>query len=273
MIKKSLYVKRIKITMMLVVMTLLCISCKNDNSNTTYNTKVTNNSVYGAPIVTDDDNSPSGKITTWQCVYYGSFPQIEILDDEKSISVDDYAVDDGVIRDKETYDAIIKLVDKEDGISEDQDVIYNGEKYRVESDYNYKDFSGADLSEEPNKEQYYKYRLNDVSYRIFKYAPIKWRVLDVNGNILTLLSDKILLSMKYSFEYTANWETSHIRSYLNSYNKEQEVVYQGQNYKTEKGFLDTAFTEEEKNAIIKSKIRNKNNDYYDMVSSGNDTED
>lgn len=121
-------------------MTLLCISCKNDNVNTTNNTIVTNNSVYSAPIVTDDDNSPTGKTTTWQCVYYGSFPQIEILNDEKSISVDDYAVDDGVMRDKETYDAIIKLVDKEDGTSEDQDVIYNGEKYRVESDFNYKDF-------------------------------------------------------------------------------------------------------------------------------------
>ena len=236
---------KIKNLIVLFIVLFACVSCKN----------IGNGLNYDAPKIVDDKNSPSGKTTIWQCIYYGSFPQIEILDDIKKISVDDYAVDDGIIRDKETYDAIISLVEKDGAKSEDKDIIYNGEKYRVVSDSNYKDYYGDNFITQTNKEQYYKYKLNDAKYRIFKYKPLKWRIVDVDGGALTLISDKILMSMKYSFETTSNWENSFVRKYLNE------------------SFFDTAFTKEEQSAIIKSKIRNKNNDYYDMVSSGNDTED
>lgn len=234
-----------KILIVLIIVLFACTSCKH----------IGNAVSYDVPKIVDDENSPSGKTTTWQSIFFGSFPQIEILDDVKNISVDDYAVDNSIVRDKETYDGIIKLVEKDGGISEDQDVIYNGEKYRLESDFNYKEYYGADFSKQSNKNQYYKYRLNDVKYRIFKYAPIKWRILDVDGDTLTLISDKILMSMVYAFKTEASWENSFVRNYLNE------------------SFFNTAFTEDEKSAILKSKVKNKSNDYYDMVSSGNDTED
>ena len=264
--KKLLFTKTIKEIAFLLLLALMFVSCKNVKSGSGYN----------VPKIVDDTNSPSGKTTTWQCVYFGSFPQIEILDDDLKISVDDYAVDNGVIRDKETYDAIIKQVEKDGNISEDTDIIYNGDKYRVESDDNYKDYYGANFVGQTNKEQYYKYKSNDVKYRVFKYQPIIWRIVDVNDNTLTLISNKILMSMKYGFETNANWENSFVRKYLNSYETndiEQEFIQSNKTPKVKKGFLNIAFTEEEKNVIIKSKIKNKNNDYYDMVSSGNDTED
>lgn len=264
--KRFLILKRVKIIIFLFTFLLIYASCKNVNSGNNYN----------LPRINDDANSPSGKTTTWQCVYFGSYPQAEVLDDVKKIGVDDYAIDDGVIRDKETYDAIIKQIEKDGNFSEDIDIIYNGEKYRVESDSNFKDYYSSNFSSQTNKEQYYKYKSNDIKYRIFKYQPIKWRIVDVNDNTLTLISDKILMSMKYSFDNTANWENSFVRKYLNSYETSdmgQEVIQSSKTPKNRKGFRSIAFTEEEKNAIIKSKVKNKSNDYYDMVSSGNDTED
>ena len=263
----------IKVVIVLLSVGFTCILCKTIPINKMSENVESNHKKYIIPQIKDDENSPSGKTTIWQCVYLGSYPQAEVLDDVKNVSVDDYAVDGGIIREKETYDSIIGLVEKDGATSEDQDIIYNGEKYRVESDYNYKDYYAADFSEEINEDQYYKYKLNDVEYRIFKYAPLKWRILDVDGDILTLISDKILMSMKYGFDSTSNWEDSFVRNYLNSYDVEQEIVYDNKKFKTGKEFLNSAFTEDEKRAILKSKVKNSSNDYYDMVRSGNDTED
>lgn len=71
--KRFLILKRVKIIIFLFTSLLIYASCKNVNSGNNYN----------LPRINDDANSPSGKTTTWQCVYFGSYPQAEVLDDVK----------------------------------------------------------------------------------------------------------------------------------------------------------------------------------------------
>lgn len=82
-----------------------------------------------------------------------------------------------------------------------------------------------------------KFYYQDVHYakkdRIFyKDTPIAWRVLNDDGNYLTLLSDKILATHEYNGAFNAaGWKNSSIRKWLNT------------------EFLESAFTEEEQEQI------------------------
>lgn len=89
----------------------------------------------------------------------------------------------------------------------------------------------------------------------YKYEPIKWRVLSVSedGTDAFLLSDKTLdgkaFHSNYSETVTANtvtWENSDVRGWLNG------------------TFMETAFSEEEQEAIVAAKIENLSySSYYD----------
>ncbi len=101
--------------------------------------------------------------------------------------------------------------------------------------------------------------------------PIKWRVLDVdnNGEAL-LLSDKILDISVYNEKFEGvTWEGSTMRSYLNSYGAGKNAC--GKDYSTG-GFLNEAFSDDEKNAISTSALVNKDNPFYD-TDGGNNTSD
>ena len=62
---------------------------------------------FKKPEVIKDPKMPSGLKTTWQCVYFGSFPQIEVLKTGTELPIDEYASNDDVIYDDELYDKII----------------------------------------------------------------------------------------------------------------------------------------------------------------------
>ena len=87
--------------------------------------------------------------------------------------------------------------------------------------------------------------------------PIKWRVLSVNGNDAFLMADKILDVQPYNTKYVPmTWENSSLRKWLNE------------------TFYENAFTEDEKNSIQTSTVKNENNPRYSTSSNGgNDTED
>ncbi len=100
--------------------------------------------------------------------------------------------------------------------------------------------------------------------------PIKWRVLSVDGDDAFLVADMNLDCKQYNESYTdVTWETSTLRSWLNGYDSEENV--RGKDY-TDDNFIDTAFTEEERNAINITTVINKDNPSY-VVEGGNDTED
>ena len=91
-------------------------------------------------------------------------------------------------------------------------------------------------------------------YYVFKFEPIKWRVLSVKDGKAFLLSEYGLDRQEYDTNlssyilYTGNgtttWEESTIRSWLNDY------------------FISMAFTETEKKLIKQASIKNKSNPTY-----------
>ena len=255
------------------------------------------------PEVVKDPKMPSGLKTTWQCVYFGSFPQIEVLKTSTELPIDEYALNDDVIYDDELYESIkhkmynitkltydrsddqylFQFIDDVAGslvpveYDEDKDniriYINDEEEYlnyiKLDNEkYLYIREKSKDTEANAKKhfeKQYYK---NTSDEHLFKFAPIKWRVVDVEGTILTLVSDKLLTSMKPDFQSASStWENLDVRFYLNAYDSKSI----DKRYK-KTGFYDMAFSKKEKEAILKTKIKNAANDYYG-TSSGNVTED
>ncbi|EHL66136.1 DUF6273 domain-containing protein [Cloacibacillus evryensis] len=93
--------------------------------------------------------------------------------------------------------------------------------------------------------------------------PIEWRVLEVSGDKMLLLSEKILDAVPWhttSQDLTVTWETSAIRAWLNGENSGQ--------------FYNEAFSTQDRVAIVKSNVKNPTPTVpSDCASSGNDTQD
>ena len=254
---------------------------------------------FKKPVKVKDPKMSSGFTTIWQCVYFGSFPQIEILKTSDELPIDDYALNDDVIYNDELYDKLkssfYKLYSEHKNVykprkPEKYDYLANtiempenyspiveidNEKYIIEGydykldkdnydryDEHYKNYTSGKKEANKQSKQYYKKHENGS---IFKYAPIKWRVVNVDGNILTLISDKLLTSMPPSYG-VYSWETSDVRYYLNSISNSSITQYD------KSGFYNNAFSDKEKSAIVKTKIKNTLNEYYG-TNGGSDTED
>ncbi len=85
--------------------------------------------------------------------------------------------------------------------------------------------------------------------------PIRWKVLDKQGDELLIISEKILDCVKYNEGYVdVTWETCALRVWLNE------------------DFLNDAFTEEEQERIIEKTITNPDNPVWG-TEGGEDTED
>lgn len=97
----------------------------------------------------------------------------------------------------------------------------------------------------------------------FKVEPIKWKILESNDGTYKLLSDMILDNTVFynimsirtingETIYSNNYENSNIRAWLNGYDG---TSYNVSDY-TNKGFIDIAFTEEERNLINSTLVDN-----------------
>jgi hypothetical protein len=92
-------------------------------------------------------------------------------------------------------------------------------------------------------------------YRYFRWEPVKWRVLTADGEKTLLLADEGLDCIPYhNVHKPATWETCSLRQWLNG------------------DFLNTAFSEDEKEAVLKVTLYNPDNPDYG-TSGGNDTRD
>lgn len=100
--------------------------------------------------------------------------------------------------------------------------------------------------------------------------PVKWRVLSNTGRQLFLLSDQNLDVFQYHTEQeNVTWETSTMRSWLNGYDASANTG--GSDY-TNDNFLNTAFSDKEQTAIVRTTVVNDDNTDYD-TDGGNDTTD
>ena len=194
------------------------------------------------PRIVKDSSMDAGQKVTWDCVYFGSYPQSEVTSKEGSI-----------------YNALKNAT----GWDENNDITIGGTKYRR--------LKGEDATYATSDSSYY-YNWNDSynTYHYFKYEPIKWRVLNRNGNDALLLADVALDDQRYNTNYTSvTWETSSMRSWLNGYGASSN---QPKTDYSKKNFINSAFTSTQKNAIKTISVVNNNNINYG-TAGGNNTSD
>ena len=207
------------------------------------------------PRIEKDSSMDAGQKVTWDCIYFGSYPQTEIVDEAETSGAygkpweekGDYEVN------PITYEKLKNAEDWDDN----GDIELDGNKYRRISveDRIYNKSIGP---------MYYEW--GDSTYHFFRYERIKWRVLNIDGKIAFLLADRALDDQKYNQEYTSiTWETSTIRKWLNGYTFSE-------NNNLKKSFFQSAFSAEEQKMIVDTEIVNKNNLTY-QISGGNDTTD
>ena len=194
------------------------------------------------PRIVKDSSMDAGQKVTWDCVYFGNYPQSEITSKDGSI-----------------YNALKNAT----GWDENNDITIGGTKYRR--------LKGEDATYySSNEEGQYNWNGNYKTYHYFKYEPIKWRVLNRNGNDALLLADIALDDQEYNINYEdVTWETSSMRSWLNGYGasmNKSKIDY------SKKNFINSAFTSMQRNAIeITSAVNNDNIDYG--TAGGNNTSD
>ena len=208
------------------------------------------------PVVEPCAESPTKSKTAWSCVYFGAYPAAEVVDSGWN-AVDDYALQEGdVIRDDALY-ARLAAADWLDGMTELDGVAY----YRVGLDQ-----TPAAVGE---REQHYRWEYARP-WHYFMISPLRWRVLDVQEEKALLLADRMPDSVPFhEADENVSWGESMLRSWLNGYSaaaNKQGIDYTGA------GFIDRAFTPEQREAIVLTSCVNLPNQDYG-TDSGADTED
>ena len=225
------------------------------------------------PVIVKDSSMESGQKVTWDCIYFGIYPQREVIADEASYDAifrgNDsetgyYNKDTDVIEDA----ALFSKLENATGWDSNGDITIDGSKYRR--------MKKSDATYGTSESDYY-YNWKDATlYHYFKYEPIKWRVLDVNGTDAFLLADRALDDQPYLDDHPYNkewvsvtWEKSTMRSWLNGYGSSENTS--GTDY-TGSNFINSAFTSSQRNAVKTTDVVNKDNISYG-TEGGNDTKD
>ena len=133
----------------------------------------------GNPVKVPDDSAPGGAYTVWNAVFFGHYPQTEILE---------VAQDSGS--------------DKPDGDS----VVNPGLYRRLETEAG--EHEEVVLLEDT--------RYIRLEGRWFRCDPIVWRVLEVSYGTALLMADRCLDCLPYHHTYSdVFWEDSSLRAWLN----------------------------------------------------------
>ena len=193
------------------------------------------------PVISGDASTPTGQKTTWSTVWYGSYPDAEVVSDSWN-AVDEYALMDGdVIRDSDLYSRL-------------EDAEWNGNTTEMDGTSYYRISADDTPVASEVREQHYVWG-EDHEWHYFRISPIRWRVLDINGDRALLLADRMPDCVPYNDSDTdVTWSSSSLRSWLNGY------------------FVDHAFSSDEKEAIVPTACSNAINRDYG-TDSGPDTED
>ena len=215
------------------------------------------------PVITADNSMKAKQKVTWDCVWFGSYPQAEVVpssEDYASVK-EDMRTEKEVIEDDRLFRTLQNL--DESVWDENGDTEVSGSVYRrlkkSEAVYSTSGYSN-----------HYDWQYETDAYHYFKYEPIKWRVLKVEDGQALLLSDIALDNQKYHTEAeNITWEKSTIRSWLNGYG----ASYNGQGIDySAKSFFNCAFSRDEILSIVDTSVVNNDNSHYKTVG-GKDTED
>lgn len=180
------------------------------------------------PKIEKDNSMQAGQKVTWDCIWFGSYPQSEV---NKSAAV---------------YKILQNL--PESSWNANNDTIVNGVKYRR--------LKGEDATYyRSDSEYYYDWKDDYLSYHYFKFEPIKWRIMRIDNDEIILLSNESLDAQYFYPEkqVTISWEESTLRSWLNGYGSESNLKKSDYSMNN---FIDNAFCKEEQ-MMIKHTIEDK----------------
>ena len=170
------------------------------------------NSVLSVSAKTSKQRPTNAGERGWDCVWFGNYPQGEVTGEELTSAITGAS-----------YDA-------------NGDAVVDGVKYRRVSN------AGIDEKDSEGMKYYDFFNWStggDANgYHYFRYTPVKWRVMSVDGDNAFLMADKVLDHSNMSL-----WSNSGLRKWLN-----------GLDGYVECGFIDYAFTDEEKNAIYETHV-------------------
>lgn len=171
----------------------------------------------------------------WQYIYFGSYPQSEVTDEETIAAIKAAANEVS----QQGVDEFNKLWG-----DRGYDITVNGVLYRC--------ITYSDIEVESEETRW-------GGARYFKWEPIKWRVLKNDGDSLFVMACRGLDIATYQktgavFPTSLTWEECALKKWMNT------------------SFLRRAFTNEEQKAVRTTTITNEANALYG-TSGGNDTQD
>lgn len=213
-------------------------------------------------LVRDTYEEQAATRVTWDCIYFGSYPQTEVLSTElrRNYTAFEFIREDDFIESDRLYQKLQQAY----GWDERNDITIDGKKYRRMKQEDALWYSGKD-GDKPStlvgNDGWYEWN-DSTSWHYFRYDPIKWRVLECEGNQAFLVADRVLDVRQWTLwreQYVNNspWADCALRGWLNGYVSEREG--ETFNYQQE-NFIDCAFTEEEQNLILSSDLTNPEND-------------
>lgn len=192
------------------------------------------------PRTVADSSMNAKQKVTWDCVWFGAYPQSEV-----------------------TSGDIYNKLKNATGWDENNDIVIDGNKYRR-------------LKGKMRHIILVIVQINIIGIIIIlpiiilNMSRLNGSVLEVSNGQALLLADKVLDNQKYNKNYVnVTWETSSIRSWLNG----QGALFNqpGIDY-TRNNFINTAFSENEQKNILVTNVINDNN-IDNGTAGGNDTFD
>ena len=218
--------------------------------------------ILSNPRIVPDSSMEAGQNVTWDCIWFGSYPQAEVVPANKEYTslAKELLQTGDLTRD----DVLYQKLQSATGWDEQGDIVIDGNKYRriKKEDATYIPYTLTSSD--------YKWK-NATEYHYFKYQPIKWRVLAIEGTEALLLADKVLDAQQYNTVYkeAITWEESTIRSWLNGYGASSNI--QNKDY-SKKNFINTAFGISGQQAVKETLVDNKNT-VSGKINGGNNTND
>ena len=226
------------------------------------------------PRIVPDDTMEAGQKVTWDCIWFGSYPQTEIVDKPETCGTSQtiFGKKSDYIVDTDLYQRLSSATEWDEA----NNIVIDGEKYRrmtpresgvsgLHSWITFKPFADGE-----NEYCFFSWD----EYHYFRYEKIKWRVLNVTNDKALLLSDRALDTKPFhngDYRDKATWKSCTIRSWLNGYEGTQNLL---NNDYSKTGFLPNAFSSEECMAIFTENLKNDMTiGWSDDYAAGENTDD
>lgn len=125
--------------------------------------------ILSNPRIVPDNSMQAGQKVTWDCIWFGSYPQAEIISSNMRYTAlpEGFLQKGDLIKDNGLYQALQPATER-DGQG---DIVINGNKYQR--------IKKRDANYVSTGFKYYQWK-NKTEYHYFKYHPIKWNIYKIN---------------------------------------------------------------------------------------------